>query len=66
MVEILEKTADLAEPLTIGFNARYLLEALGVVKGEKVVLETNGPDRPARLLDPTDPDAFWLVMPMAT
>jgi hypothetical protein len=29
-------------------------------------METNGSDRPARLQDPTDPDASWLVMPMAT
>ena len=66
VVEVLEKAADLEEPVNIGFNARYLLEALGVMKGEKVVMETNGSDRPARLQDPTDPDASWLVMPMAT
>ena len=66
VLEILEKAVDLEEPLAIGFNARYLLEALAVMRGEKVVMETNGSDRPARLQDPTDPDATWLVMPMAT
>ena len=66
VVDILERAADLEEPLTIGFNARYLLEALAVMKGEKVVMETNGSARPVQLQDPTDPNASWLVMPMAT
>lgn len=64
MVGVLEKSGNLEEPITIGFNARYLLEPLAVMKGDLAVLEINEPLRPARLLDPGDPGAFWVVMPM--
>ncbi len=66
VVKILEKDADVPEPLKLGFNARYLLEPLAVMKGERVVLEFIEPGRPVRLMDPTDPLASWLVMPMDT
>jgi DNA polymerase III subunit beta len=66
VVEILERGADVPEPLKLGFNARYLLEPLAVMKGERVVLDFNEPGRPVRLKDPADPLASWLVMPMDT
>jgi len=64
VVEILEKSGDLEEPITVGFNARYLLEPLAVMKGDLAILEINEPARPARFQDPADPGASWLVMPM--
>ena len=64
VVEVLEKSCNLEEPLRVGFNARYLIEPLAVMKGDLAVLEINEPTRPARLQDPADPGALWLVMPM--
>lgn len=65
VVEILEKSGDFfKKPITIGFNARYLLEPLAVMKGERVALEFIEPGRPVRLMDPADPLASWLLMPM--
>jgi DNA polymerase-3 subunit beta len=52
-------------PLEMGFNARYLLEPLAMMTGEKVTLEINDIDRPAKLLDPNDPNYYSLVMPMS-
>jgi DNA polymerase-3 subunit beta len=51
-------------PLKVGFNARYLLEPLAVMKGETVVMELNEGIRPVRFKDPSAPGALWLVMPM--
>ncbi|MBM4288977.1 MAG: DNA polymerase III subunit beta [Deltaproteobacteria bacterium] len=62
---ILETAGDLAEPLQIGFNARYLLEPLQVMKSEQAVLSVNDPDRPCRIMDPNDPHCYSLVMPMS-
>jgi DNA polymerase-3 subunit beta len=53
-------------PLEMGFNARYLLEPLAMMTGERVVLEVNETERPARLSDPGDPHYFSLIMPMST
>jgi len=64
VVGILEKAGDKEEPWAIGFNARYLLEPLAVMKGETVVMELNEANRPVRLLDASAPGTLWLVMPM--
>jgi DNA polymerase-3 subunit beta len=53
-------------PLEMGFNARYILEPLGMMTGDQVVLEINETERPARLSDPNDPHYFSIVMPMST
>jgi DNA polymerase III subunit beta len=52
------------EDMDMGFNARYVLEALAVMSGEQIVLELNDPLSPGvvRLLN--DPDYFYVVMPM--
>jgi DNA polymerase-3 subunit beta len=51
-------------PLQIGFNARYLLEPLAVMDGDRVFLEINQPYSPVQLRSPDDPGALWIVMPM--
>jgi DNA polymerase-3 subunit beta len=49
----------------IGFNARYLLEPLGAMGGETVLLEINEKDRPCRIIDKEDPNYFSIIMPMS-
>ncbi|MGC8780404.1 MAG: DNA polymerase III subunit beta, partial [Anaerolineae bacterium] len=52
--------------LEIAFNARYLLEVLGVIATPQVVLETTRPDRPG-VFRPvgTGPEEFiHVIMPM--
>ena len=50
--------------LEIGFNNRYLLDALRYSKCEKMVLEINGPLSPVKLLPEDGKDFIYLVLPV--
>lgn len=50
------------EPLTIAFNARYLMEVLGLITEERATLELNGPLNPGILR--AGADFLYVVMPM--
>ena len=52
-------------PLEIGFNDRYLLDALRVIETEDVVIQTKGPLSPC-LFIPSDSngDAVYMVLPV--
>jgi DNA polymerase-3 subunit beta len=52
------------EPMDMGFNARYLLEALAVMTSEQVAIELNDPLSPGVLRCHGDQDYFYVVMPM--
>jgi DNA polymerase-3 subunit beta len=47
-----------------GFNARYLLDALGAISSKELVLELRDELTPARLRPADDPDLVAVVMPM--
>jgi len=53
-------------PITIGFNSRYLLDALSVLDSENVEIRMNAPDQPAMLAraDGKDLSRLVIVMPM--
>ena len=48
----------------VGFNDRYLLDALRFSKCEKMVLEINGPLSPVKLLPEDGKDFIYLVLPV--
>lgn len=50
--------------MVIGFNYNYLLDVLGVVKGETVVFEMTDEFSPTVLTSPSEPGAVFVVMPM--
>ena len=52
------------EPITVGFNARYLQEILGVIGGDRVRLSMAHPLAPCLVEDPEQDSAFFVVMPM--
>lgn len=52
------------ERLSVGFNARYLLDALGVMESENVVLELQDPLSPVLLREEGNGDYRCVVMPM--
>ena len=56
-----EMTGD---PVEIGFNNRYLLDALRYSKCERMVLEINGPLSPVKLLPEDGKDFIYLVLPV--
>jgi DNA polymerase-3 subunit beta len=48
----------------VGFNPKYLQEALGVMGGDRVVLEMPSPQAACVVRDPDVDDSFYIVMPM--
>jgi len=52
------------ETLTTGFNARYLLEVLGVVDGEAVSLQMDTPLSPCLIREPGNAGFTCVVMPI--
>ncbi len=52
------------EAIEIGFNHRYLLDALRNAKKEKVVFEISGALSPVKILPEEDEDFTYLVLPV--
>lgn len=52
------------DPVEIGFNNRYLLDALRYSKCERMALEINGPLSPVKLLPEEGKDFIYLVLPV--
>lgn len=49
---------------TVTLNSRYLLDALGVIAGDKVVFCMNGKLEPCLVKDSSNPDIVQIVMPV--
>lgn len=52
------------DPVEIGFNNRYLLDALRNARCDKVVLELSGPLSPVKILPEEGEDFIYLVLPV--
>ena len=52
------------EGVSAGFNARYLLDVLGVMKGEEAQFEFKDALSPCLVREPQDKDYLCVVMPM--
>ncbi len=52
------------EPFSIGFNARYLLDALSVVKAKEIELGLHDELSPVQIRPTDDTDTLAVVMPM--
>lgn len=52
------------DPVEIGFNNRYLLDALRNARCDKVVLELSGPLSPVKILPEEGNDFIYLVLPV--
>lgn len=52
------------EPLSLGFNARFLIDALTAMTGEKVVFELQDPLSPTLLREEGDDNYKCVIMPM--
>ncbi len=60
-----ELSIDFAgEPLSVGFNARYLLDSLGASHAKEVRLTFQDDLSPVQLVPTDDPDTLAVVMPM--
>jgi len=52
------------ESLTTGFNARYLLDVLGIVDGESVTMQMDAPLSPCLVREPGNAGFTCVVMPV--
>lgn len=52
------------EPITMGFNGRFLQEVLAVLDSARVVLELGDTLSPCLVKSPDSPDALFVVMPV--
>jgi DNA polymerase-3 subunit beta len=53
-----------AEPMEIGFNAKYLLDVAQQIESEDTRIEFNDAASPARVLDAKDAGAQYVLMPL--
>ncbi len=61
---MLDATAD-GEPLDISFNIRYLIDVLRVIREERVLFQSNGPENPGVLKPENREDFVHVIMPMS-
>lgn len=61
---MLDATAE-GEALDISFNIKYLIEVLRVIKEERVVFQSNGPENPGVLRPENREDFTHVIMPMS-
>jgi len=52
------------DPISLGFNARYLLDALGVIQAKEIQLGLQDELSPAQIRPTDDVDSLAVVMPM--
>ncbi|MAW07701.1 MAG: DNA polymerase III subunit beta [Halobacteriovoraceae bacterium] len=52
------------DPLEIGFNAKYLIDALGALESDEISFELNNELSPVVLKSPDKPDYLGIIMPL--
>ncbi|PWE18289.1 DNA polymerase III subunit beta [Marinicauda salina] len=52
------------EEISIGFNARYLLDVAGQIEGDEAIFEFADSASPTRVTDSGDPNAEYVLMPL--
>lgn len=50
--------------VSAGFNYKYLLDVLGVIEGDEVIIELIDTESPTVIRDPEREEALFIVMPM--
>jgi len=50
--------------VTVGFNARYLMDVLNVVDDEQVILEVKDAVSSSLMRPVADPDSLYVIMPL--
>jgi DNA polymerase-3 subunit beta len=52
------------DDMETGFNVKFLMDAVSVIKSKTIVFESNGSTAPGVFVNPDDPDFTHVVMPM--
>lgn len=58
------KVAAKGSPLTVAFNAKYLLDGLNVLIGEEATVGLSGPLSPGMITNPEDKGFKYIIMPL--
>lgn len=58
------KATTKGTPLTVAFNARYILDALNVMASDEMIFALSGPLNPGMLFDKNDGTFRYIVMPL--
>ena len=53
-----------ADALEVGYNFRYLLDILSVIKGDNVQMTFSDSSSPSIVRDTADSSAIYVLMPM--
>jgi DNA polymerase-3 subunit beta len=53
-----------SEPVTVGFNARYLMDVLNVVDDDRVILEVKDAVSSSLMRPAADPQSLYVIMPL--
>lgn len=64
VVDEFPPVAMTGDPVEIGFNNRYMLDAMRYSKCERMMLEINGPLSPVKILPEDGKDFIYLVLPV--
>ena len=52
------------EKMVIGFNNRYLIEAVRAIQGDRVRLLLSGPDRAVKVMEADGEGSIAVIMPV--
>jgi len=52
------------DPMTVAFNARYILDALSVMNADTIIIKINEPLSPTLIMESGNEDYKYIVMPM--
>ena len=61
--EILTVETDYTDRLELGFNFKYILDVMNVIKGDKVICSFKDPFAPTVIEDPSNKNFKYIVMP---
>ena len=50
--------------IEIGYNAKYLLEIISQITGDKIIFELSDPSSPSIIKDTNDKNTLYILMPM--
>lgn len=52
------------KPITVAFNARYIMDALGVISGNRISFGFSGELNPGQIVDKEDKSYKYIIMPL--
>lgn len=58
------EVASTGKPITVAFNARFVMDALSVISGNRIKFSLSGELSPGQISDKDDPTYKYIIMPL--